>query len=219
MIDQSASSTHAAPPPCAPTVFLVDDDPAIRRSLSRLLRSAGHQAEAFGSAGDFLASGRQAQVPACLVLDVSMPGINGLELQEKLQAMGSTLPIIFITGHGSIPMGVQAMKSGAVDFLPKPFQDEDLLGAIKSALQQHAHREQERVEIASIRARLDTLTPREKEVLALVVAGLLNKQIAEKLGAAEKTIKVHRGRVMEKMRAESLAELVRLAGRVGVPSR
>ncbi|MGD0208456.1 MAG: response regulator transcription factor [Verrucomicrobiota bacterium] len=200
----------------APIVFVVDDDASVRKSLSRLLRSGGYTAETFASATEFLASGRHQQSPACLVLDVRMPGLTGMELQERLRALKSTLAIIFITGHGDIPTSVQAMKSGAVDFLPKPFDDTQLLAAVARAIAKSVHDRQTRAEIESIHERLATLTPREREVLELVVRGMLNKQVAADLGTVEKTIKVHRARVMEKMQVQSLAELVRFAERVGI---
>jgi FixJ family two-component response regulator len=200
----------------APIIFVVDDDASVRKSLSRLLRSGGYTAETFGSATEFLASGRHHQSPACLVLDVRMPGLTGTELQERLRALKSTLAIVFITGHGDIPMSVQAMKSGAVDFLPKPFDDTQLLAAVAKAIAKSAHDRQIRAEIESIQERLATLTPREREVLEHVIAGRLNKQTAAELGTVEKTIKVHRARVMEKMQVQSLAELVHLAERAGI---
>jgi len=202
-------------PPLA-TVFVVDDDTSVRKSLSRLLHSGGYATEAFASATEFLANGRHQQHPACLVLDVRMPGLTGLDLQERLNNLKSTLAIIFITGHGDIPMSVRAMKSGAVDFLPKPFGDTQLLAAVARAIQKSVHDQQASAEIESIQQRLATLTPREREVMELVVAGLLNKQVADRLGTVEKTIKVHRAHVMEKMRVQSFAELVRLAERAGV---
>ena len=197
-------------------VFLIDDDASVRRALTRLIKSAGHRIEAFPSASDFLRARPRANGPACLVLDVRMPGISGLDLQGELQRMHSLLPIIFITGHGDVPMSVKAMKSGAVDFLPKPVKDTDLLQAIEQALARAAHDHAEHEELEDIQRRIDTLTPREREVMALIVRGLLNKQVAFELGTVEKTIKVHRARVMEKMQVESLAELVRIAERAGV---
>jgi FixJ family two-component response regulator len=173
-------------------------------------------AETFASATEFLASGRHQQSPSCLVLDVQMPGLTGMELQERLRALKSTLAIIFITGHGDIPMSVRAIKSGAVDFLSKPFDDTQLLAAVAQAIAKSAQDCQTRAEIESIQERLATLTPREREVLEHVIAGQLNKQTAADLGTVEKTIKVHRARVMEKMQVQSLAELVRLAERVGI---
>jgi RNA polymerase sigma factor (sigma-70 family) len=199
-----------------PLVFIVDDDASIRKSVSRLLRSGGYEAEAFASATEFLESGRLEQSPACLILDVRMPGLTGMDLQERLCALKSTLAIIFITGHGDIPMGVQAMKSGAVDFLQKPFDDTQMLAAVAKAIAESTSDRQMQVEIESVEQRLATLTPREREVLELVVTGMLNKQIAADLGTVEKTIKVHRARVMKKMQVQSLAELVRLVEKAGV---
>lgn len=198
-------------------VFLVDDDSSIRRALTRLIKSAGYEAVAFASARDFLDSGRLTdQALACLVLDVRMPGLSGLDLQHELQARNTVLPIIFVTGHGDIPMGVKAMKDGAVDFLPKPVKDSVLLNAIEQALARAAREQGERQEVEKLQDRLNTLTPREREVMSLVVRGYLNKQIAFELGTVEKTVKVHRARVMEKMKVQSLADLVRIAERIGV---
>lgn len=199
-------------------VFVVDDDPSIRKALTRLMKSAGYEVATFASAREFLDRARPDEKPGCLVLDVRMPGLNGLDLQAELQNLNTALPIVFMTGHGDIPMSVRAMKAGAVDFLPKPIKDTELLRAIEQA---RARAEQERArrnELQTIRRRLETLTPREREVMALVVRGLLNKQIAFELGTVEKTIKVHRARVIEKMQVESLAELVRIAERVGIGS-
>ena len=198
-----------------PTVFLVDDDPAVLRGLSRLLRAAGWLSATFLSATEFL-NRLDPAVPGCVVLDVSMPGLDGLALQRMLRDKNCLLPIIFLTGHGDIPTSVRAMKAGAVDFLTKPVRDDDLLNAIRHAVEKDRICRQERAETAVLEGRLATLTPREREVLALVVSGRLNKQVATQLGTAEKTIKVHRARVMEKMGAGSLAELVRLAERAGV---
>lgn len=199
------------------TVFLVDDDASVRKALSRLLKSAGYQVQSFASAREFLDSQFVEVVEgACLVLDVSMPGLNGFDLQKELEAASAVLPIIFITGHGDIPMSVKAMKSGAVDFLAKPVKDKTLLAAVEQALARAEREAAERTELASVQRRLASLTPREREVMALVVRGLLNKQIAFELGTVEKTVKVHRARVMEKMAARSLPELVRLAERAGL---
>jgi len=197
------------------TIFLVDDEPSVLRGLARLLRSAGWPTATYQSPEDFM-NRFDATAPGCLVLDVSMPGLNGLELQRWLADKGCPLPIIFLTGHGDIPTSVRAMKAGAVDFLTKPVRDEDLLKAIRQAVEKDRVCRQERAETVAIEERLATLTPREREVLALVVAGKLNKQTAAELGTVEKTIKVHRARVMEKMGASSLAELVRLAQRAGI---
>ena len=199
------------------TVFLVDDDSSVRRALTRLIKSAGYPVLAFASAGEFLENSVPSDGPACLVLDIRMPGLSGLDLQGELQKRDSILPIIFITGHGDIPMSVQAMKAGAVDFLPKPVKDKELLHAIEQALARAGRESTERSEIADIRRRSVTLTPREREVMELVVTGMINKQIAYELGTVEKTIKIHRARVMEKMKAGSLADLVRIAERIGIP--
>ena len=197
------------------TVFLVDDEESVRKALTRLLRSAGCRVQAFASAREFLDGGRDFETPACLVLDVQMPEMTGLDLQRELGAAHAGLPIIFLTGHGDIPMSVRAMKGGAVDFLTKPVQDVDLLRAIEEALDHARRNRAEQAERVAVRQRVDSLTPREREVMALVVAGRRNKEIAHQLGTTEKTIKVHRARVMEKMDARSLAALVRLAGRIG----
>lgn len=198
-------------------VFLVDDDASVRKALSRLLKSAGYQVQSFASAREFLeAHVAEVADQGCLVLDVSMPGLNGFDLQKKLAATSAVLPVIFITGHGDIPMSVRAMKAGAVDFLPKPVNDKTLLAAVEQALARAEREVGERTELASVQRRVASLTPREREVMALVVRGFLNKQIAFELGTVEKTVKVHRARVMEKMAARSLPELVRLAERAGM---
>jgi FixJ family two-component response regulator len=197
------------------TVFIVDDDPAVLKGLARLLRSARLDVLAFGSPQEFLER-HDPHAPGCLVLDLAMPGLNGLELQAALMAKGSTLPIIFLTGNGDIPTSVQAMKRGALDFLTKPVNDDDLLKAVQVALEKNRIARQTRAELDDIQTRLDSLTPREREVLTHVVSGQLNKQAAADLGTVEKTVKVHRARVMEKMKVQSLAELVRLAERVGL---
>lgn len=196
-------------------VYVVDDDESVRRALTLLIRSVGLRVETFPSAQAFL-DYRLADRPTCLVLDVRMPGRSGLDLQAELQPARHDIPIVFLTGHGDVPMTVRAMKDGAVDFLQKPFHDEDLLNAIHGALDRSREARAERAARAAIQHRLDSLTPREREVLALVVTGILNKQIAGELGAAEKTIKVHRGRVMTKMQAKSVADLVRMTEMVGL---
>jgi len=199
------------------TVFVVDDDEPMRQSLKNLIRSVGLRVEAFASAQEFLRS-KLPDVPGCLVLDVRLPGLSGLDLQKQMADAGIEIPIIFITGHGDIPMTVRAMKAGAVEFLTKPFRDQDLLDAIRQALERDRTAREQRAEIAELRSRFDSLTPREREVMGLVVTGLLNKQIAGELGTSETTVKIHRHQVMEKMGAGSLAELVRMADRLKVPT-
>ena len=197
------------------SVFVVDDDASVRKSLTRLIETAGYTVEAFGSARDFLKA-RPAPGPCCLVLDVRMPGITGLDLQKTLAQAVHRIPVVFITGHGDIAMGVEAMKAGAIDFLTKPFASKDLLEAIQRAVNKDTRDLGNEARAREVHARVKTLTPRERQVFALVVTGMLNKQIAAQLGVVEKTVKVHRARVMEKMRAGSVAELVRLADEVGV---
>jgi FixJ family two-component response regulator len=199
-----------------PIVFVVDDDDAVRRALMRLIRCAGYHVEGFGSASEFLESRPRTNLTACLVLDVQLPDLNGLDLQRELNAASALLPIIFITGHGDIAMTVSAMKAGATDFLAKPIGDTDLLRAIETALRNSSQAVANRIELESIRGRLARLTPREREVLALLVEGRLNKQVAYELGIAEKTIKVHRARVMEKMETHSLVELARITDKAGI---
>jgi len=196
-------------------VFVVDDDVGTRESLKNLIRSVGLRVEAFASAQDFLRSTRP-DVPGCLVLDVRLPGLSGLDLQKRMAEVELEIPIVFISGHGDIPMSVRAMKAGAVEFLTKPFRDQELLDAIQQALERDRNAREQRAEIAELRSRYRLLTPREREVMALVVTGLLNKQIAGELGTSEASVKVHRHHVMEKMRAGSLAALVRMADRVGI---
>jgi FixJ family two-component response regulator len=197
-------------------VFVVDDDPSFRRSAERLIHLAGFKVQAFGSAREFLAA-KRLDGPSCLVLDVRMPGLSGLDLQRELAKAGIMIPIIFVTGHGDIPMSVQAMKAGAVEFLTKPFRGQELLSAIQEAIAKDRVAWSERAQMTELRARYDSLTVREKEVFRLVVSGLLNKQIGAELGTSELTIKTHRGHVMQKMGVESLAELVRMSERLKLP--
>jgi FixJ family two-component response regulator len=199
------------------TVFLVDDDAGVLKALSRLLRTKGYNIQSYTSPQEFLAR-HDATMAGCAVLDVSMPGLDGLELQQALAVEGSPRPVIFITGKGDIPTSVRAMKAGALDFLTKPVSEEDLLAAVGRAEEQDAKSRQDRADVASIQAKLATLTPREREVLTHVVAGRLNKQIAGDLGTVEKTIKVHRSRMMDKLGVRTIADLVRLAQKAGISS-
>jgi FixJ family two-component response regulator len=196
-------------------VYVVDDDASLRASLQDLLESVGLRVAACASAQEFLRRPRP-EMPSCLVLDVRLPGLSGLELQRWLTAGDLALPIIFITGHGDIPMSVQAMKAGAVDFLPKPFRDQDLLDAVHQALARDRHARAQQVDMAALRRRFDTLTPRQRDVMARMVAGRLTKQIAGELGTSEATVKTHRKQVMAKMRAESLADLIRIADQLSL---
>ena len=200
-----------------PIVFIVDDDESVRKALERLVSSVGLKVETFSSANDFLKRDSY-DGPACLVLDVRMPGLSGLDLQAELTKSERTSSIVFITGHGNIPMGVQAIKAGAVDFLEKPFEEQALLDAVHLAIQKDRSTKEKLAELRKIQERVESLTPREREVFALVVTGMLNKQIAFEMGISEKTIKVHRARVMQKMQAESLADLVRMAEKASVPA-
>jgi RNA polymerase sigma factor (sigma-70 family) len=200
-----------------PIVFIVDDDDSVRKSLARLITSVGLKVETFSSANAFLKRDAY-DGPACLVLDIRMPGLSGLELQTELAKAERTLSIVFITSHGNITMSVQAIKAGAVDFLEKPFEEQDLLDAVHLAIQKDRATKEKLAELREIQERVESLTPREREVFALVVTGMLNKQIAFEMGISEKTIKVHRARVMQKMQAESFADLVRLAEKLGIGS-
>ena len=196
-------------------VFVIDDDASMRNAVSRLLNAVGLTVQTFASAREFLGESLP-DVPGCAVLDVRLPGLSGLDLQREMVERGIHIPVIFITGHGDIPMSVQAMKAGAVEFLTKPFRDQDLLDAVRSGIQLDRQGRKARAELAELRDGLRQLTPREREVMSLVVAGLLNKQIALRLGTSEKTIKIHRGHVMQKMRADSLADLVRMSQKLGI---
>lgn len=198
------------------TVFVVDDDPSMRRSLESLLRSVGHDVRLFSSAPEFMQTAR-ADAAGCLVLDVRLPGMSGLAFQQELNKSGISLPIIFVTGHGDVPMSVRAMKAGAVEFLTKPFDDQELLDAVHAALERDRARRREDTKLAALRTRYGELTDRERQVMAHVAAGRANKRIAAELGLSVVTVKVHRGQVMRKMQAKSVAELVRMADRLSVP--
>ena len=198
-----------------PAVFVVDDDASVREALDGLFRSIGLQAKTFGSAAEFLQH-KLPDAPSCLVLDVRLPGLSGLDFQAELAAAGLHIPIIFMTGHGDIPMTVKAMKAGAIEFLPKPFRDQDMLDAVQQALERDRERRQHNSGLAKLKSSFNTLTPREQEVMSLVTAGLMNKQVAGEIGVSEITAKVHRGNIMRKMGAKSLAELVRMADALGV---
>ena len=200
----------------APIVFVIDDDPSVRRAIKRLIGSVGLQVELFGSTQEFLHSKRP-EAPSCLVLDIRLPGISGLDFQRQLAEANIHIPIIFITGHGDIPMSVRAMKAGAVEFFTKPFRDQDLLDAIHIAIEQDRVRRQREAEIAILRERFESLSAREREVIAMVVSGMLNKQIAAEIGTTENTVKVHRSRAREKMQAKSLADLVKMVERLKIP--
>jgi FixJ family two-component response regulator len=204
--------------PVRETVFIVDDDASVREALANLMRSVGLHAQLFASAQEFLKT-PQPDSPACLILDVRMPGLGGLDCQRQLADARCHIPIIFMTGHGDIPMSVRAMKAGAVDFLTKPFRDQDLLDTVQEAIDRDRLRRAEERDLTDLRDRFSGLTPRERDVMAWVVSGRLNKQIAGELGTSEITVKVHRGHVMRKMQADSVADLVRMAGRLGVTPR
>jgi FixJ family two-component response regulator len=203
-------------PETQPIVFVVDDDASVREAVERLVRSAGLRVEAFASAEEFLTRPK-ADAPSCLVLDVQLPDLSGLDLQRRMADASNDIPIVFITGHGDIPTTVRAMKAGAVEFLTKPLVEGDLLESIRHAIARDRADRRHHADTADLRARFASLTPREEEVMAWVVTGLLNKQIARELGISEETVKVHRGHAMRKMRADSVAELVRMSERLGIP--
>ena len=198
-----------------PLIYVVDDDPSVRKALERLLRSAGYDAKTFASALEFMAF-KHPDAPGCLVLDIKMPELSGLDLQDLLAEKGITIPVIFITGHGTVPDSVRALKGGAMDFLQKPFNDNELLDAVSRGITNHRRLRQKQKKMEILLVRLNTLTPREREIFGFVVSGMLNKQIAFDLGISEKTVKVHRAKVMQKMEARSLADLVRFGEKLGI---
>ena len=198
-------------------IAIVDDDPSVQRGLQRLIRSAGWKAETFASAQEFLARSR-AESPNCVLLDLQLPGLSGLDIQKRMAEVGLEIPIVFLTGHGNIPASVQAMKAGAVQFLTKPADEQELLQAIEEAVERDRRMRQQHVELSQLRGRYESLTPREQEVMQQVISGMLNKQIAAELNITEDTVKFHRGHIMRKMRADSFADLVRMAENLGIPS-
>jgi FixJ family two-component response regulator len=205
-----SSRPTPAPPPLSPTVFVIDDDEDMRSALGNLLRSVGHEVRLFGSTAEFLQEAPP-DAPGCLVLDVRLPGMSGLDFQNKLASTNAHIPIVFMTGHGDIPMSVKAMKAGAVDFLTKPFRDQDMLDAVGAAIERDRRRRQQAKAVSELRALFEALSAREREVMALVTKGLMNKQVAAEIGLSEITVKIHRGNAMRKMGAKTLADLVRMA--------
>jgi FixJ family two-component response regulator len=201
-----------------PAIVVVDDDVSVREALNNLFRSVGLQVETFANAQEFL-SRKRSSVPACLVLDVRLPGLSGLDVQRQLAEAGSEIPIVFITAHGDIPMSVRAMKAGAVEFLPKPFRDEDLLDAVRQAIERDRQSRARHAESAELGGRYETLTTREQEVMGFVIQGVINKQIAAKMNISEPTVKLHRGRLMQKMHADSLADLIKMSQKLGIPEK
>ena len=212
------TASGAAADQLGPLVCIVEDDPSVSAALASLLRSVGHKVAVFASAAAFLNDGLRAAV-GCLVVDIRLPGMSGLQFQEQLSRAGSKIPIVFITGHGDVEMSVKAMKGGAVDFLEKPFRDQDMLDAVAAAMERDRRRREDEQAALALRSAFQVLTPREKEVMAFVIAGLMNKRIAAEIGLSEITVKVHRGRLMRKMGARSVVELVRMADLLGMPSR